>query len=54
MTATIIVIALLLLWAVLAVIYMVKRKKKGKNLTCSGDCSRCSGCYSDSKQSFNK
>ncbi|HHU83697.1 MAG TPA: FeoB-associated Cys-rich membrane protein [Clostridiales bacterium] len=54
MTATIIVITLLLLWAVLAVIYMVKRKKAGKNLTCSGDCSRCVGCSSNSKQSFNE
>ncbi len=39
-----IVIAILTIWAIVSVIYMVRRKKKGKSITCSGDCANCAGC----------
>lgn len=43
-TQDIIIIAILVLWAGTSVIYMIHRKKKGKNITCGGDCSKCAGC----------
>ena len=39
--ADIIVIALLILWAVLAVRYMIKRRKSGRCISCSGNCQCC-------------
>lgn len=39
--ADIIVIALLILWAALAVRYMIKRRKSGRCISCSGNCQCC-------------
>ncbi len=39
-----IVIALLAVWVIIAAVYMVRRKKKGKSITCGGDCANCAGC----------
>lgn len=39
----IIIIAVLFFWAIASIIYMIKRKKSGKNITCGGDCSKCAG-----------
>ncbi len=43
-TGDFIVIALLAVWVIIAAVYMVRRKKKGKSITCCGDCASCSSC----------
>lgn len=42
-TVDIIIICIIAVLVILAVSYMVKRKKSGKCVGCSGDCSKCSG-----------
>lgn len=37
------ILALIVLWAVIAVVWMIRRKKSGK--FCCGGCSGCSGCH---------
>lgn len=41
---TIGVILILVLLVVFAIRYMIKEKKKGKVLSCDGNCENCSGC----------
>ena len=43
-TRDIIIILIVAVWVTASVIYMVRRKKQGKNISCGGDCSSCSGC----------
>lgn len=38
---TLFIIALLILWAFLALRSMKKRKAEGKSLTCGGNCAQC-------------
>lgn len=46
---TAIVLFLVASAAALAIRQMIKDKKAGKSISCSGDCSRCGGCQSDRK-----
>ncbi len=45
----IIVIAILAVWVVISAVYMVRRKKKGKSISCGGDCANCAGCQNVKK-----
>ena len=38
---TFIIILIIAVWLILAVRYCIKRKKSGKCIGCSGDCSQC-------------
>ena len=50
MTHNIIIVVLLSIWFIASIIFMVIRKKKGKCIGCSGDCSQCSGCPNNKKK----
>lgn len=38
------ILALVALWVAAAAVYAVRQKRKGKSLSCGGDCSKCAGC----------
>ncbi|MDD6275400.1 MAG: FeoB-associated Cys-rich membrane protein [Clostridia bacterium] len=42
MTPTAVVLIILAVWLVAAVIWIYRQKKKGKSVSCGGDCSKCS------------
>ena len=48
-----IVLGCILLWIILALLYMGKRKKDGEGGGCCGHCSSCSGCKSGRKAKKN-
>ena len=48
-----IVLGCILLWIILALLYMGKRKKDKEDCGCCGHCSSCSGCKSGRKDKKN-
>lgn len=48
-----IVLGCILLWIILALLYMGKRKKDKEDCDCCGHCSSCSGCKSGRKDKKN-
>ena len=48
-----IVLGCILLWIILALLYMGKRKKDKEDCGCYGHCSSCSGCKSGRKAKKN-
>ena len=48
-----IVLGCILLWIILALLYMGKRKNDKEDCGCCGHCSSCSGCKSGRKDKKN-
>lgn len=52
MNPTAIVLIILAVWLVVAVVWMCRQKKKGKSISCGGDCSKCAApCSQKDKKS---